>query len=520
MKKTMTIVAAMLAVFMFFGCTSAPKREAGAEYTLTILHTNDHHGTTLSKSGVAGLAERATYVKSVRNQGKNVLVLDAGDINTGTALSNMFQAEPDIRAYNMIGYDAVTFGNHEFDGTLAKLQKQMEISEFPWISANVKQGKKYLGDAPYLIKDYEGFRVGIIGLTTLRTLVIASPDPSLTFVDEIETAQAMVTELRNKKKCDIIIVLGHLGDVLETETHNTSIKLAEKVQGIDLIIDGHSHSKFNEPKVVNGTPIVSANEWGKFVGTGVMTIKDGKVTGFNWKPIEIKSDVFAPDAEVLAMLKPYEDKANASLKEVVVQTTDEFIFGDKLSRKIETALGNLVSDSMVGYVRDIMKLPVDFGFTNGGNIRTNLPKGDVTRENILTVLPFENYVYILTLKGSDVVKFFEFVGSINQGAGAFPQVSKEVRYTITYNPDGTNGKISNITINGQPIDPNKTYKILANNYVAEGGDGYVVLKESIDTFNTSLLMSDVVIDYIQAQGGTIAPQIDGRITVIGGVATN
>lgn len=274
MKKTMTIVAAMLAVFMFFGCSSAPKREAGAEYTLTILHTNDHHGTTLSKSGVAGLAERATYVKSVRNQAENVLLLDAGDINTGTALSNMFQAEPDIKAYNMIGYDAVAFGNHEFDGTLAKLQMQMEISEFPWISANIKAGKKYLADEPYLIKDYEGFRVGVIGLTTLRSLVIASPDASLTFADEIETAQAMVTELRNKKKCDIIIVLGHLGDVLETDTQNTSIKLAEKVQGIDLIVDGHSHSKLAEPKVVNGTPIVSANEWGKFVGTGVMTIKD------------------------------------------------------------------------------------------------------------------------------------------------------------------------------------------------------------------------------------------------------
>ena len=144
MKKIGTIVAILLAVLMIFGCASTMKpvdREAGVEYKLTILHTNDHHGATLSKDGNYGLAERATFIKSVRAANENVLLLDAGDINTGSALSNMYAAEPDILAYNAMGYEAITFGNHEFDGSLEKLQKQMEISNCPFLAANITDSK-------------------------------------------------------------------------------------------------------------------------------------------------------------------------------------------------------------------------------------------------------------------------------------------------------------------------------------------------------------------------------------------
>ncbi|MBR4012248.1 MAG: metallophosphoesterase, partial [Spirochaetaceae bacterium] len=239
MKKIGTIVAILLAVLMIFGCASTMKpvdREAGVEYKLTILHTNDHHGATLSKDGNYGLAERATFIKSVRAANENVLLLDAGDINTGSALSNMYAAEPDILAYNAMGYEAITFGNHEFDGSLEKLQKQMEISNCPFLAANITDSKgNFLGE-PYIIKDYPGFRVGVLGLTTLRTLTIASPDKDLVFADEIETATEYVKLLKEKMNCDIIIVLGHLGDVLEESTQNTSVKLAENVEGIDIIV--------------------------------------------------------------------------------------------------------------------------------------------------------------------------------------------------------------------------------------------------------------------------------------------
>ncbi len=145
MKKQMPVrfffvPLVVLAVLISIGCSATPvARIPGATYELTVLHTNDHHGTVLSKNGEAGLAERAAFVKSVRDSCGNVLVLDAGDINTGSALSNMFAAEPDIMAYNLIGYDAVTFGNHEFDKSLSVLQGQMQQSRFSWLSANIKK---------------------------------------------------------------------------------------------------------------------------------------------------------------------------------------------------------------------------------------------------------------------------------------------------------------------------------------------------------------------------------------------
>ncbi|MGI5172840.1 5'-nucleotidase C-terminal domain-containing protein [Treponema sp. OMZ 840] len=512
MKKYCSVIAVLTVIFMLFGCISAPKRDAASEYVLTVLHTNDHHGSPLAKEGKGGLAERATFIKSVRSAEKNVLVLDAGDMNAGTALSNMFHAEPDIRAYNKIGYDAVALGNHEFDATLEKLEKQISWSEFPWISANIKKGRSYFVQ-PYIIKDFEGFRVGIMGLTTLRTQVIAQPDKSLTFIDEIEAARKTVAELRNKKKCDIVIVVGHVGNIKESEDHTTSLMVAESVPGIDLFIDGHSHAKFEKPIQVGNTYIVSANEWGKFIGKGRLTIKNGKLIAFDWIPVEITTAAFPPDPEIAALLKPYKEKADASLKEVVIKTAAEFEFGSKLSRKKEIALGNLVCDAQTAYLASI-GVPVDFAITNGGNIRTHLPKGDVTREDILTVLPFENYVYVVTLKGSDVVKLFDFIGTIPQGAGAFAQVSKEVKMTLNYDA----GKIENVTVGGKPIDSARTYKIAVNDYLAAGGDGYEVFKKAVETFNTSMLLSDVVIDYVQTLVQPIVPKTDGRITIIGGMA--
>lgn len=507
MKKFKVLFAALAFTFAAFVPLFAETSQ------IVVLHTNDHHGQVLPTSdNKGGLEYESTYVKQIRSEYKNVLLLDAGDINTGTALSNMFLAEPDIFSYNKMSYDAMTFGNHEFDNNSQIIAEQMQKSEFPWLSANIKNGKNYLGK-PYIIKEFDGIKVGIFGLTTLRTLTIASPDPKLKFLDEIKTAKQMVKTLRKKEKCDFIILLGHLGDIQETEKHNTSIKVAQEVPGIDLIIDGHSHSYFAEPKFVNGTPIVSSNEKTKYVGTAILTFEDKKLTDFTWKPQEIGPDYFAADSEISELLKPYEEEAQASLKEVVMNTTAEFEFGPKLTRYKEMPSGDLLCDSMVAFVKRLGS-DADFAITNGGGIRYSLPSGDVTREDILTMLPFENYIYVITLKGTDVLELFDFIGSIKQGAGAFPQVSKECRFTITYDDEG-NGSVSNVKIDGKDIDPNKYYKIVTHNYMAGGGDGYVVFKNSVDTFNTSTILSDAFIEYAKKLG-TVTPQTDGRIKVING----
>ncbi len=525
MKRKLSFLGCIItAGILFTACAGTPSgiqerepvsRDPGVTYELVVLHTNDHHGTTVSKNNEGGLAQRASYIKTIRESNTNVLLLDAGDINTGSALSNMFNAEPDILAYNLMKYDSVTMGNHEFDNDLAFIEAQMKQSDFPWLSANIqKSDGSYLG-APYITVDYEGFRVGIFGITTLRTATIASPDKSLKFLDELETARQMVQLLKEREKADVIIALTHIGLVQEEGSHITSIELAENVPGINLIIDGHSHTRLDEPVMAGGIPIVSANEWGRYIGGGVLRITDGSVTDFSWNSVFVDSsdiDKFPPDPEVMNLLAPYVEKASLALSEVIGTAAETFEFGDRLSRKKEIALGNLVSDATAWYVRS-KGVDVDFAFQNGGNIRTELPAGDITRERIMTILPFDNYIYVLTLNGADVLALFDFIAAIPQGAGGFPQVSKEIAYTVNYET----GRIEELKINGQLVDVSKTYKIATNDYLAGGGDGYEVLKRASDTFNTSITLTNAVIEYIQQLPQPIVPVTGGRITIIGGI---
>ncbi|MDR2841996.1 MAG: 5'-nucleotidase C-terminal domain-containing protein [Spirochaetaceae bacterium] len=528
-QKFLCVAVAFAVALFFAACSKGIKpvpRDPNLTYELTVLHTNDHHGTTLSKDGKMGLAERSSFVKGERASHSNILILDAGDLNTGTALSNMFDAEPDIKAYNIIGYKAVALGNHEFDKPLTTLQRQIAESDFSWLSANIKKDDGSYLVKPYIIQDYEGFRVAVIGLTTLRTLETARPDSSLKWIPEIDAAKEMVRIVRDKEKADIVIILGHIGNVLESDDQTTSPMICEALANdglqIDLFIDGHSHSDFTTPLVVAGVPIVTAWEWGNNVGDGLFEIKDGKVVSFTWRPIHITSDEYPPDEEVLTLLAPYIAQADDSLKEVVLKTSGEFIFEkgsiSRISRYEESASGDLVADSFVWYLNTV-GVPCDFSITNGGGIRSALPKGDVTREAIKTMLPFDNWLYVVKLKGSDVREVFNNAAALNQGAGGFLQVSKNIKLSMVYDANGANGKVTSIEINGAPIDDNKIYSIATNDYLADGGDGYTVLKDKrLDFINTSMFVTDVVINYAASIATLLAPTTDGRITIAGGVS--
>ncbi|MDR2447130.1 MAG: 5'-nucleotidase C-terminal domain-containing protein [Treponema sp.] len=194
-KRHSLFVCIILFVFrsLQISAEAASDRGTTAKYELVLLHTSDHHGAVLPNRGRGGLAEQAAYIKAVKTANKQVLLVDAGDFNTGSALSNMFDADPDILAFNRMGYDAGVFGNQEFDGSLAKLQRQMELADYPLLSDNIKTASgaisgDYLG-ACYLVKRYDGFTAGLFGITTLRALTIASPDKSLVFINEIEAAR-------------------------------------------------------------------------------------------------------------------------------------------------------------------------------------------------------------------------------------------------------------------------------------------------------------------------------------------
>lgn len=491
---------------------------------LVILHTNDTHGHPLKffdnpAPDVGGLPARATLVQQIRAQYRNVLLLDAGDFNTGRPESNFFKAEPEILGYNYIGYDAVTLGNHEFDNSPEVLANQMKSAKFPFLSANVKNAAGKNIAKPYIIKKYKGFKVAVFGLTTKTSEIVGNPEnvKDLIFEDEVATAQALVPQLR--RQADVVIALVHMG--IDATDDTGSRRLAKMVPGIDLIVDGHSHTYLNEPLVINNVPIVQAKQWGLYLGKGVMTIENKKVTGFKWEliPINLKEKIKNPDGssslkfvgaeieedqELLNLLKPYAEKVDGVLSEVI-GTAEEF-FPQSMVRKEETALGNLVADSMLWYTRN---LNTDFAIQNGGGIRAALPAGTITKKTIYEILPFDNTIVVVTIKGTDLISLFDFIAS-TPGKGAFPQVSEGVSFTI----NTAIGKCEDILIKGEPIDAERIYRVATNSFMAVGGDGYQAFENAIERYDTSVFQRDTCIEYIIQLGGKIKPKLKNRIRFV------
>jgi len=293
-----------LVVFMLTGVLYAAALREGPpkDGELVLLHTNDFHGAILSDNGQGGLAGMADFVRMVRASNPQVLLVDAGDINSGGELSSMFDGEVNILAYNIMGYDAVTFGDSEFDGTQERLERQISLAEFPFVSSNIQTADgSFLGGNQYIVKHYDNFTVGIFGITTLLTRTISSPDSSLVFLNEIDAARAVVDILRNTEKVDIVIGLTHMGDVKESADHITSIELAKALEGIDIIVDGHSHTLFSSPRMAGDAWVISADELGRYIGFAKLTVRDGVLVDFFWTPIQI-----GIDPETAAMLEEYQ----------------------------------------------------------------------------------------------------------------------------------------------------------------------------------------------------------------------
>ena len=535
MKKRITfLLSGLLLVLMLFGCVTSPIQQPDVEHQITILHTNDHHGHPVAfydypADGQGGLPAQATLVKQIEAEKPDVLVLSAGDVNTGRPESNFFKAEPDIIAMNYIGYDALSMGNHEFDPTPEIMQQQIAMSEFPWLCANVvkEDTGEYIDNVePYVIKEFDGFKVAIFGLMTSTTAKSGSPDNirGYKFLDEVETAKALVPEL--KKQADIVVALVHVG--IYNDVNEGSERIAAQVPGIALVVDGHSHTMVDEPIMVQNVetgkmvPVVQARHWGLYMGRVDLSFLNGEVTDVDYEliPVNVKyretledgSRVFKfvgeeikDDAELASILQPYVDKVDSVLSEIIGTATATFF--NTNSRQAETAIGDLVADSMFWYA-DKQGLDVDFAFQNGGGVRTDIAEGEIQKQTIYEVLPFDNSVAVVELKGSTVIELFNATPEA-VGHGAMPQVSKGVSFTI----NTASGKVEDLMINGKGVDPNATYRIATNSYLAAGGDGYAMFTNNVDYYDTSLMQRDAFIEYVIYLGGTITPVTEGRITV-------
>lgn len=494
---------------------------ANPDLELIILHTNDTHGHPVKffdypADGVGGLAARATLVAEFRKEYPHVLLLDAGDLNTGRPESTFFHAEPDILGYNALGYDAMVLGNHEFDNTLAILQRQMEIASFPFLSANVRYKDGRALAPAYIIKEFSGFRVAILGLTTHETATVGNPQVTrdLIFEDEVAVARRWVPMLR--QRADLIIALTHLG--ISPDATSGSRRLAKEVPGIDLIVDGHSHTRLEAPIYEGKTPIVQAWQWGLYVGKGVFTIRNGTIASFQWEaiPINLKKvettaegtkvlrhigEELPEDPMVLQLLSPYLDKVETLLKEKVGETSEAFPH-DK-ARLEETALGNLTADALKWSTRN---LKPDFALINGGSLRATLPMGIITRGNIYESLPFDNTVVVLDLQGDDFLELCQFIAT-TPGKGAFPQVSSGIKLVL----DSSREQCVQVRVGGKPIDPKRIYRIATLSYLAAGGDGYQGFLKAKRSYDTSVFCRDAVIEYLNHHKDQITPVIHGRI---------
>lgn len=517
---------------------------AFADFELNILHINDLHSrieaigktdSTCSDEDAAknecfgGIARVKAAIDARRAElsGKNVLTLDAGDQFQGSLFYTTYKSAPIADFMNGIGFDAMAIGNHEFDDGPEELAKFIDALKFPMISGNTLAGlNSPVADKfkPYIVKDFAGEKVAIVSVLATDTDETSSPGDAVLFADEIGYLKQAVTEIEGQG-IDKIVLLSHVGYVKDQE-------IAATVDGIDVIVGGHSHTLLSNtdekaagpyPTLVKNpsgkdVPIVQAYAYSKYLGDLTVVFDDaGVVKTATGEPKLLDASV-TPDAAYVAKVAelggPIEE-----LKKKEIGATAEGVEGSRdVCRAMECSMGNLVADAMVDRLSD---QGITIAIQNGGGLRASIDAGTVTMGEVLTVLPFQNTLASFQLKGSDIVAALENgVSQVEEGAGRFPQVSG-LKYTADLNkPAGS--RISAVEVEEGDafvaIDPNKVYGVATNNYMRSGGDGYKVFATGgQNAYDFGPGLEAVVADYI-SKNSPYKPYTDGRIKMIAATA--
>lgn len=507
---------------------------AQAEFSLTILHINDFHSRFESITGsdstcdakgeeegkcFGGIARLKTEIDAKRDEakaaGENVVLVSAGDNFQGSLFYTQYKSKIVADFMNDMGFDVVATGNHEFDDGPAEYARFLDAAKFPIIGGNFDTSKNadLKGRPPgVLVMNIGGEKVAFVGATTEETPEIATVG-DVAFQSVTDYVQGAVTALEDAG-INKIVVISHIG-------YNLDKELAAAVPGIDVIVGGHSHTFLGTgegeagpyPTMVNDVPVVTAGQYGKVLGDLKVTWDDdGKVVSAEGAPILLDASV-TPDQGFIDRVaeagKPLEE-----LKNKVIGTATDLIQGDRnVCRVQECAMGNLVADAQLDRVAD---QGVTISIANSGGLRASIDAGDITMGEVLTVLPFSNTLATFQLKGSDLVASLENgVSQIADVAGRFPQVAG-LKYTFDASKD-VGSRISDVMVKEGdqwvPIDPDKTYSIVTNNYVRGGGDGYALFASNAENaYDFGPPLEQVLADYIAKQGGTYTPYTDGRIT--------
>lgn len=466
---------------------------------ISIMHVNDIHARV--ESGI-GYAKMSALVEQQRSLNPNTLFVDAGDTLHGQTIATLVQGESIVRLLNEMGLDVLTAGNHDFNYGLERLLELKKLAKFPILGANVTykdSGKPVLES--HVIKQFDGVKVGIFGLATPETAYKTHPNNvrDITFTDPVAAARQQVEQLQGK--VDVIIALAHLG--MDGSSTDTSAKVAEQVDGIDLIIDGHSHQEMNT--FIHDTLIVQTGEYANNIGIVDLEVKDGKVVALEGRLIsEAETENVMGDANIQAVIDTIKNEQNKVLDEVVAHSSVVLDGERAIVRTQESNLGNLITDAML-YVTG-----ADVAMTNGGGIRASIEAGDMTKGDIITVLPFGNYVVTMDVTGAEIVAALQHgAGDYPDAKGAFPQVAG-ISFAIDESkPKGE--KVHTVLVNGRAIEPGRTYSLATNDFLAVGGDEYVMFEGQAITGHYQAL-DEALIAYMESIGAVEA-KTEGRIVV-------
>lgn len=513
------------------GTVKAQEQPKPFDGKTVILHSNDVHGA------IEGYAYIAALKAEYEAQGATVILVDAGDYSQGTTYVSSTKGLDAVKMMNVAGYDFATLGNHEFDYGYEQLKSNMSEAQFKVLCANVLGADgKSIFDAT-AIKEVNGVKIGFFGLETPETQTKANPAliKGLQFLGDekmYECAQAQVAALKNAG-ADIIVCLAHLGVDGESEP-NRSVDLFAKVEGIDFIIDGHSHSVME--KGSSGEPIQSTGT--QFKNIGVIVIDNATKTIESNKLVKVTEES-AKDEAVAAAAKAIVDRIKAEYGEVFAKSEVE-LNGNKApgNRNLETNLGDLITDSMMWQIlkdADSLAVPAEnvVALTNGGGIRAWIHKGDITKNDVFTVLPFGNTMTVVYVKGADLLEALEASTYCTPGAvGGFPQIAgmkitvdttaqydanAETYPNSTYHGPKSINRVTIDEVNGKPFDPNATYAVATNNFTAAGGDTYYAFARSEGSIDTGYTLDTILMDYIKEElNGVIGEKYagpDGRITI-------
>ncbi|EGQ8733680.1 5'-nucleotidase [Vibrio parahaemolyticus 49] len=535
MNQRLIIKTALSAAILasLAGCASQPAHEWNADttYKLTVLHTNDHHGRFWqNKHGEYGMAARKTLIDDLRDEiqaeGGSVLLLSGGDINTGVPESDLQDAEPDFKGMSKIGYDAMALGNHEFDNPLDVLFKQQDWANFPMLSANIydkKTGKRLF--QPYAIFNKQGIKIAVIGLTTEDTAKLGNPEfiGQVDFRDPKAEAKELIAELKKTENPDLIFAVTHMGHY---ENGNRGINAPGDVAlarylnegDLDMIVGGHSQEpvcmegpnviKKNfkpgdecQPDQQNGTYIVQAHEWGKYVGRADYEFRNGELSmvSYDLIPVNLKKkinvdgqsqrvfvqDEITQDKAMLDFLRPFQEKGQSQLNVKIAESNGKLEGDRDVVRFQQTNLGRLIATA------HMERAKADFAVMNSGGVRDSIEAGDITYKDVLTVQPFGNMVSYVDMSGQEVLDYLNIVATKPVDSGAYAQfagISMRIE----------NDKVTNVFIGNKQLRLDGRYRFTVPSYNASGGDGYPKIDTHPGYVNTGFTDAEVLKDYLES----------------------